>query len=68
MAPHPSLCDTLSPRSEGKVTLVRDKLIRNTNFLLAPWGENARRAGEGLLGLYFLYDRTKQENSHSDSA
>ena len=22
----------------------------NTNFLLAPWGEDARKAGEGLLG------------------
>ena len=24
------------------------KVNENTNFLLAPWGENARRAGEGL--------------------
>ena len=26
------------------------KVNENTNFLLAPWGEDARRAGEGLLG------------------
>ena len=24
------------------------KVNENTNFLLAPWGEDARRAGEGL--------------------
>ena len=23
-------------------------MIGNSNFLLAPWGEDARRAGEGL--------------------
>ncbi len=36
----------LSPRGEGKVSNEpsRDK----GNFLLAPWGEDARRAGEGL--------------------
>ena len=29
-------------------------MIRNTNILLAPWGEDARRAGEGLLPLELL--------------
>ena len=24
-------------------------MIGNSNFLLAPWGEDARRAGEGLF-------------------
>ena len=29
---------------------IEQKVNENTNFLLAPWGEDARRAGEGLLG------------------
>ena len=29
-------------------------MIKNTNILLAPWGEDARRAGEGLLPLELL--------------
>ena len=30
-------------------------MIGNSNFLLAPWGEDARRAGEGLL-LHYLWN------------
>ena len=29
-------------------------MIKNTNISLAPWGEDARRAGEGLLPLELL--------------
>jgi hypothetical protein len=29
-------------------------MIRNTNFLLAPWGEDARRAGVGAVGFIFF--------------
>ena len=64
----------VTPSSQGAREKLRSyaiRLIRNTNFLLAPWGEDAHRAGEGLeglLGLYFLYERTKQENTHSDIA
>ena len=59
-APHPSLCDTLSPRGEEKVSIFSQKTITkeynikqfpNTsecNFPLATWGEGVRRTGEGL--------------------
>jgi len=41
----------LSPRDEGEVSIYPSKncsLANKGNFLLAPWGEDARRAGEGL--------------------
>ena len=52
MAPHPSLRDTLSPRGEGKVSISPSWESSQTNicnFFLAPWGEDAHRAGEGLF-------------------
>ena len=37
-------------------------MIGSTNFLLAPWGEDARRAGEGLLvGLLFNISNSRLE-------
>ena len=50
MAPHPSLRDTLSPKGEGEVTtetLWGFLIAKKGNSNLAPWGEGARRAGEG---------------------
>ena len=50
---------TLSPRGEGKYVFtaivishfLTILIIGDTNILLAPWGEDAHRAGEGLSGL-----------------
>ena len=53
-APHLSRYDTLSPRGEGKVAFFSLYALdtENTNIPLAPWGEDARRAGEGLLFIF----------------
>ena len=51
---------TLSPRGEGKVSISNHNsyikresklfiIMFKCNFPLAPWGEGARRAGEGLF-------------------
>jgi len=48
---------TLSPRGEGYISKEPSKESSNSNkcnFFLAPWGEDARRASEGLLGWLIL--------------
>ena len=44
--------DTLSPKGEGEVSntpLLEPSQAIKGNIFLAPWGEDARRAGEGRL-------------------
>ena len=44
--------DTLSPKGEGEVSntpLLEPSQAIKGNIFLAPWGEDARRAGEGPL-------------------
>ena len=49
MAPHPSFGHPL-PKGRGKSYYFQSRLLANNcNILLAPWGEDARRAGEGLF-------------------
>ena len=44
---------TLSPRGEGYISKESSN-SNKCNFFLAPWGEDARRASEGLLGWLIL--------------
>ena len=47
--------DTLSPKGEGEVSntpLLEPSQAIKGNIFLAPWGEDARRAGEGPWGLW----------------
>ena len=47
----------VTPSPQGAREKLRSyaiRLIRNTNFLLAFWGEDARRAGAGAVGFIFF--------------
>ena len=47
-SPSPVLRTPSPQRAREKLVTIPSQAIKG-NFLLAPWGEDARRAGEGLL-------------------
>jgi hypothetical protein len=56
----------LSPRDEEEVCKESSKGISTAikgNFPLAPWGEDAHRAGEGPLNYISYVSRTTQNSS-----
>ena len=56
----------------NKIRNIQHSISRKNILSLAPWGEGARRAGEGLLGvglLFFLFSCSSEENlDHADLA
>ena len=47
ICPSPALRASSPQGARRKLPLFAENVIGNTNFSLAPWGEDARRAGEG---------------------
>ena len=52
MAPHPSLCDTLSPRGEGEVSISNYIFLRTKVTFPSPLGE--RMLAEQVRGWYWF--------------
>ena len=48
ICPSPALWASSPQGARRKLPSFAENVIGNTNFTLAPWGEDARRAGEGL--------------------
>ena len=48
ICPSPALWASSPQGARRKLPSFAENVIGNTNFTLAPWGEGARRAGEGL--------------------
>ena len=60
VAPHPPYGHPLPKGRGGKYVILPQRgspIASKCNFLLAPWGEDARRAGEGLLQMENLFQR-----------